>query len=328
MLIHKDQPQDALLKAKEAETQMKALQDLITTQSLEDVDFKSVKFTVFQILADAYKANAMWDDALHRYQRIIKDRDFMYPHLIYFEIGSIYLKMGKYSDAVKNYEMAINHLHANSTRLAGRFYHCCGIAHIKQGDFTKALSNFENAMTKDPNVKTGFNLVLCHSILSPLEQLKNAYTRLLAIKPYSTPDANESDILGNQQHVERREEIRLIMLASRLVASKSEKDWQESYEFVLQSLKKSKFPEAAGEFEIAYSLAYLQHHNAPKAIDMLRQIRKKDPSLMALAATNLSFLYFIEQQYENAEKYADIALSHDRFNAQAHVNKGNCLVQA
>jgi intraflagellar transport protein 88 len=60
---------------------------------------------------------------------------------------------------------------------------------------------------------------------------------------------------------------------------------------------------------------------------MLRQIRKKDPQLMALAATNLSFLYFLEHDYENADKYASIALQHDKYNAQALVNKGNCLMQ-
>ncbi|KAK8876465.1 Intraflagellar transport protein 88 [Tritrichomonas musculus] len=151
---------------------------------------------------------------------------------------------------------------------------------------------------------------------------------MLSVKPQmSIAELNDSDILGNQLHIERREQVRLVMLASRLVATKNEKDWQESYEFVLQQLKKSKFPEAAGEFEISYSLAYLNHRNANKAIEMLRQIRKKDPQLMALAATNLSFLYYLEQDFENADKYATMALDHDKYNAQALVNKGNCLMQ-
>ena len=48
---------------------------------------------------------------------------------------------------------------------------------------------------------------------------------------------------------------------------------------------------------------------------------------MARAATNISFLYFIEKDYKNAEKYADIAIKTDRYNAKALVNKGNCLYQ-
>lgn len=46
---------------------------------------------------------------------------------------------------------------------------------------------------------------------------------------------------------------------------------------------------------------------------------------MACAATNLSFLYFLEGEHANAEKYADIAVKADRYNARALVNKGNCM---
>ena len=45
---------------------------------------------------------------------------------------------------------------------------------------------------------------------------------------------------------------------------------------------------------------------------------------MTLASSNLSFLYLLENDIENAEKYADIALQYDRFNVKALVNKGNC----
>jgi intraflagellar transport protein 88 len=47
---------------------------------------------------------------------------------------------------------------------------------------------------------------------------------------------------------------------------------------------------------------------------------------MACAATNLSFLYFLEAEHVNAEKYADIAVKADRYNARALVNKGNCCL--
>lgn len=328
-LIAKGDNQGALTKAKEAETEMKNLQDFITSKSIEDADFKSYRQTVFMQLADCYKANAMWEDAINRYQRLLKDREFPNLHMVYLEIGNICSAMGKYEEAIKNYEMGIAHLRPDTNRLMARFHQCCGIAYLELGNYPKALSEFETAMRHDPSIKTGYNLVLCHSILSSMDELKEAYSRLLAVKPMMTiAELNESDVLGNQMHIERREQVRLVMLASRLVADKSEKDWQQSYEFVLQQLKRSKFPEAAGEFEIAYSLAYLNHRNATKAIDMLRGIRKKEPSLMTLAATNLSFLYFLEQDLVNADKYASMALEHDKYNAQALVNKGNCLFQA
>jgi len=46
---------------------------------------------------------------------------------------------------------------------------------------------------------------------------------------------------------------------------------------------------------------------------------------MACAATNLSFLYFLEADHASAEKYADIAVKADRYNARALVNKANCM---
>ena len=50
--------------------------------------------------------------------------------------------------------------------------------------------------------------------------------------------------------------------------------------------------------------------------------------MRAMAATNLSFIYFLEGDYQLAEKQADIAIKADRYNAKALVNKGNCLYTA
>jgi len=46
---------------------------------------------------------------------------------------------------------------------------------------------------------------------------------------------------------------------------------------------------------------------------------------MSRVASNISFLYFLENNYIDAEKYVDIAINNDRYNAKALVNKGNCL---
>ncbi|KAH0788432.1 TPR Domain containing protein [Histomonas meleagridis] len=326
-MISKGDKQDALLKAKEAKEESKTMQEFINTNTLDDPESKTYHHTALLTLADCYKSSSMYDDAIHVYQKLLKDRQFTQMYMVYLEIGNIYYAQKKYQDAVKNYEMGINHIHQDNTKLIARFHHSCGLAHIELRDYNKALSEFEAAMKQEPTIKTGYNLVLCHSILSSIDELKESFIRMLSVKPQSTSQLTDSDTLGNQLHIERREHIRLVMLASRLVASKDETNWQQSYEFVLNQLKKSKYPEAAGEFEVSFALAYLNHRNATKAIEMLRNIRKKDPSLMKLAATNLSYLYFLEQDYENANKHATTALEHDRYNAQALVNKGNCLMK-
>lgn len=113
-----------------------------------------------------------------------------------------------------------------------------------------------------------------------------------------------------------------------MLASKYEGDWQGPYEFVLSKLKASKYPEAEGEFEITFAFAHLSYKNIPKALEMLRNLRKKEPSLKAHAATHLSFLYFIEQNFDQADEAANTALKYDKYTPRALVNKGNCLFQA
>ena len=56
-----------------------------------------------------------------------------------------------------------------------------------------------------------------------------------------------------------------------------------------------------------------------------RFIPFESPLVLLAAATNLSFIYFHEADYQNAIKYADLAMKHNRYNAKALVNKGNCM---
>lgn len=82
----------------------------------------------------------------------------------------------------------------------------------------------------------------------------------------------------------------------------------------------------ASELEIDMAIQYLKQKQFSQAIEVLKSFEKKDQQHRAMAATNLSFIYFLEQEYTQAEKYADLAYTHDRYNAKALVNKGNCLL--
>merc|ERR1719316_1800040 len=85
------------------------------------------------------------------------------------------------------------------------------------------------------------------------------------------------------------------------------------------------FPRIASEIEMAKASHFLRRKEFDPAITVLKKFEKKEPMLLACAATNLSFLYFLEGDIANAEKYADIGVKADRYNARALVNKGNCL---
>lgn len=49
--------------------------------------------------------------------------------------------------------------------------------------------------------------------------------------------------------------------------------------------------------------------------------------MASTASTNLSFLYFLQGDLEQAERYAEHARRTDSYNAAAFVNLGNCCYQ-
>ena len=55
-------------------------------------------------------------------------------------------------------------------------------------------------------------------------------------------------------------------------------------------------------------------------MDTLKAFEKKDSKCASVAATNLSFIYFLQQEYQMAEKYAEMAMGVDRYNPA-----GRCL---
>merc|ERR1712086_550361 len=68
--------------------------------------------------------------------------------------------------------------------------------------------------------------------------------------------------------------------------------------------------------------------NFDKAIESFKELEKKEKHNLASSANNnLSFMYFLQGDYNNALKYADEALKAERWNANAIVNKANCLFQ-
>jgi len=90
-------------------------------------------------------------------------------------------------------------------------------------------------------------------------------------------------------------------------------------------LKTANLQEIESEMEISKAVFFIKNKQIDKAIELFKAFEKKDKIMMARAANNISFLYFLENDYENAEKFADMAIQHDRYNSKALVNKGNCL---
>lgn len=132
---------------------------------------------------------------------------------------------------------------------------------------------------------------------------------------------------------------RFFLLSARLIAPIIEESFATGYEWILQvytnhdimtfildseTIKASSHADIGHELEIAKAITYLKAKDFGKAIEALKSFEKKDMKLVGTASTNLSFLYFLEGDYKQAERYADLAIQNDRYNARALTNRGNC----
>ena len=118
---------------------------------------------------------------------------------------------------------------------------------------------------------------------------------------------------------------RLISNAAHLIAPVIGDSPVEGHDWVISVLKDSDYKEIQSEIEMAKAMVFIEQRDIPAAIALLKSFEKKDRRMMTIAACNLSFLYLLEKDYPNADKYCDIALKFDRYNCKALVNKGNCF---
>jgi intraflagellar transport protein 88 len=116
--------------------------------------------------------------------------------------------------------------------------------------------------------------------------------------------------------------MEMILVAAKLIAPRLDKSWVVGYDWVIEALKQD-HPHLASEMEIMKATEYLNAKQFEQAIDLLKTFEKKETDMKAKAATNLAFLYFLEGKIEDADRYAEMALKADRYNAKALVNKGN-----
>lgn len=56
-----------------------------------------------------------------------------------------------------------------------------GVAFIKTGQYVDAISSFDYIMSMSPNLKAGFNLILCYFAIGNREQMKKAFQKLIAV---------------------------------------------------------------------------------------------------------------------------------------------------
>jgi len=325
----------ALDKAKEAGKRERHLCKQREQNGLSEQINIDLTYSVCFNLANQYHANGLYSEALNTYSLIVKNKQYAQSGRLRVNMGNIYYEQGKYPAAIKMYRMALDQIPATGKEVKSKILRNIGNAFVRLGQFQDALSSYEQIMESAPDVHTGFNLVLCYYALGDRERQRRGFTKLLSVRQIQM-DADELETMNAADISEDdgmkaalRERIRAshkyLSTASKLLVNTIDADVVAGYEWVAEALSTAGQHELATEMSIGKALHFMRSRQFDKAVETLKSYEKQEASLVAHAATNLSFIYFHEGDFGNAVKYADLAMRHNRYNAKALVNKGNCL---
>lgn len=334
----------ALEKAKECRKRERNLTKFREKNNLTDQINVDLANAVLLNLAFQYQANSMHAEALNHYMMCVKAKGATGMGRIRVNMGNIYFQQRKFPAAIKMYRMAMDQIGQPNAEMRFKIMKNIGNAFVRLGQYQDAIHSYEAIMEAHPNSVTGFNLILCYYALGNKELMKKGFQQLLNVQENYDDDEEDSDDEKAQSDLRdtlaadkrRRKKVtsQLIHQAAMLVAPVLEKDFSAGFDWVEETLKAPRtvnggestrkgFPKIAADIEISKGISYLKKRNIKEAIEVFKGFERKDIGLVDQAATNLSFLYYLENDFTNAEKYAELAVKADRYNAKALVNKAN-----
>ena len=345
VLASEGEIRDALQKGKEAQSKEKHLDRYLEQNDMGEMKNMELYFCVCLNVATLYEKNEQFQEAIQEYTNLTnaKNHEFGVESFVRINMGNIYFKQNNFTMAVKMYKKALD-LVPNNLKMSMKFkiMKNLGHAYVQQNQYFDAINTYEEILDKAPDFETAFNLMLCYFTKGENDKMKNNFCEIISIETmgdneeqnFDDDEDNKDgngDYKGDPLTVELKERkakaSKYILDSAKLIAPVIEEDVLEGYNWVIEILKgsKSAYQGVQSEIEIKKAVCYINQKEINKAIETLKAFEKKDMEMMARASTNISFLYFLEADYRNSEKYADMALNYDRYNANALVNKGNCL---
>ncbi|KAK3576957.1 hypothetical protein CHS0354_005962 [Potamilus streckersoni] len=332
----------ALEKAKEAGRKERVLVRQREQLSMGDQINLDLTYSVLFNLANQYGASEMYNEALNTYQVIVKNKMFSNAGRLKVNMGNIYFKQKNYPKAIKFYRMALDQVPNTHKEMRTKIMQNIGIVFVKMGQYTDAITSFEHIMTEAPSFKTGFNLTLCYFALGDREKMKRAFQKMLTVdlkiddedkylphgddKHYNLVlEMIKNDSLRQIERERKYEAENCMKTAAKIIAPAIEANFDAGYDWCVEQVKNSQYLDLANDLEIDKAIMFLKQKDFNQAIETLKSFEKKDSKVACTAATNLSFLYFLENDLAQADKYAEVAMQADRYNPAALVNKGNVV---
>lgn len=331
----------ALEKAMEARKRERALCKFRESHGLgESINF-DLTYAVDFNLAHMYHQNKNYQEALDHFTAIVKNKQFPNAGRLRVNMGNIYFEQKKYTTAIKMYRMALDQIPGTAKEVRFKLMRNIGLAFVRMGQYQDALSSFSTVMENVPDHQTGFNLCVSNYAMGDREGMRESFIALISVDQPEDEDADddlgEEDDMnavvqddGLKDEIRRRQNYitRCIVSSAQLISEKIDRNgFDVGYDWCISQLRERSYIKLANEVELAKASKFLANKEFEAAVGVFKDFEKKEPRVKARAATNLAYLYFLENQLDNAEKYSDLALKGDRYNARAFVNKGNVLLE-
>ncbi|KAK7938436.1 hypothetical protein WMY93_001762 [Mugilogobius chulae] len=324
----------ALEKAKEAGRKERVL--VRQREQAGDSDMNlDLTYSVLLNLANQYANNEMYTEALNTYQVLVKNKMFNNSGRLKVNMANIYLKQKNYPKALKFYRMALDQISNAHKEVRIKILQNIGVVFVHMGQYSEAITSFQHIMSECPNIKAGYNLILCYFAIGDRDRMKTAFQKLISV-PLNIDDedkyiAHTDDPTSNMvieaikndrlHQMERNLKVlaeKYIMTAAKLIAPAIESSFAVGFDWCVEMVKNSQYVELANDLEINKAITYLRQKDFNKAVETLKTFEKKDSRVKSAAATNLSCLYFLEKDFEQADRYADLAMSATATTRRSH----------
>lgn len=334
--------QTAFKRAKEAGRSERALVSLQEKAGRMNIVNIGLTYSVLLNLANQYESNEMYTEALSSYQIIVKNKKFTNGGFVRVNMGNIYFKLKNYTKALKFYRMALDTISNEFMEIRMKIMQNIGLVFAHTGQYSDAIESFEHIMTERPNIKTGFNLILCYYAIGDTERMKTGFQNLTSVtldmndgqKYMSAPDDFSTSVIFEGAKNDKLYQMggnlkalanKYIVISVKLIAPVIETSLVAGLDWCLDILKATQHADTAHDLEITKAVVYLgqRNFNLAEVVETLSTLEKKESSRKGAAATNLSSLYFLEKDYEKADRYSDLAMDTDSTNPAVLVNKGN-----
>ena len=332
----------ALEKAKEAGRKEREAAKQRENYKLGEV-YADMTFAVLNNLAQQYMANGMLNDALNTYQCIVKEPMYATAGRLKVNIGNIHFRKKDYLRALKYYRMALDRVPQFQTRLRCKIQNNIGVALVRLGKYEDALGHFEECMDVGGDYSIALNLVLCAYCLDDNDKMREAFQRLVDIPVMIEDDLKynqENDVLTAQllkndslrQWEKQRKQHgeRTILTAAKIISPRIASSFSDGYSWCVEAIKQSVYSSLAIELEINKAADLLKQGEIDAATEALIAFNNKESKVGSAAANNLSLINFYrgKSRFQEAGQFADQALSLDRYNSNALVNRGNIYYSA